>query len=134
MTDIKKMIKSHEGLRLKLYKDSVNKWSLGYGRNIEDMGISKEEADYLFESDYKRVQKELLTLPWYLGLKLNARDALTDMCFNMGLTRLLEFKTMIMYLQAKNYTGASKEILNSKWATQVGQRAKDVALLMTQGE
>ena len=133
MTDIKKWIKSHEGLRLKLYKDTVNKWTVGYGRNIEDNGISKDEADYLFDNDFARCQRELAPYPWYVNQPQNVQYALMNMCFNLGIGRLLGFRKMIMALTAKDYTNAAREALDSKWATQVGDRAKQVALMMRQG-
>lgn len=132
-TDIKKWIKNNEGLRLKLYKDTVNKWTVGYGRNIEDNGISKEEADFMFDNDFARCQKELSIYSWYINQPENVQAALMNMCFNLGISRLLGFRKMIASLNAKDYTTASIEALDSKWATQVGQRAKDVALMMRQG-
>lgn len=133
MTDLKDWIKKHEGLRLKLYKDTVNKWTVGYGRNIEDNGISKEEADFMFDNDFARCQRELAPYPWYVNQPQNVQDALMNMCFNLGIGRLLGFKKMIMALTAKDYTKAAIEALDSKWATQVPNRAKDIALMIRQG-
>jgi lysozyme len=126
-------IKYHEGLKLKLHKDTVNKWTVGYGRNIEDNGISKEEADFMFDNDFARCERELSNYPWYTNQPKNVQDALMNMCFNLGIDRLLGFKRMIAALIGKDYTVASIEALDSKWAIQVGQRAKDVALMMRQG-
>lgn len=131
--DIKDWIKHHEGLKLNLYKDTVNKWTVGYGRNIEDNGISQAEADFMFDNDLARCKRELAPFPWYVNQPQNIQDALLNMNFNMGIARLLGFKRMIMALTAKDYTKAAIEALNSKWAEQVGQRAKDVALMMRQG-
>ena len=133
MDNVKKWIKFHEGRRLKQYKDIVDKWTIGHGRNIEDNGISKEEADFMFENDFARCEKELAPFSWYVNQPKNVQDALMNMCFNLGIGRLLGFKKMIAALTAKNYTLAAIEALDSKWATQVGQRAKDVALRMRQG-
>lgn len=131
--EYKNWIKSNEGLSLKLYKDTVNKWTIGYGRNIQDNGLSKDEADYLFDNDFDRCQRELSSYPWYVNQPENVQAALMNMCFNLGIGRLLGFKKMITALDIKDYTKASIEALDSKWANQVGQRAKDVALMMRQG-
>jgi lysozyme len=131
--NIKDWIKNHEGLSLTLYKDTVNKTTIGYGRNIEDEGISKEEADFMFDNDFSHCQRELLHYNWYTNQPENVQAALMDMCFNLGITRLLEFKAMIAALIDRNYTKASIEALRSKWASEVGQRAKDVALMMREG-
>ncbi len=131
--ELKQWIKNNEGLKLKLYKDTVNKWTVGYGRNIEDNGISKDEADYLFDNDFARCQRELAPYPWYVNQPQNVQYALMNMCFNLGIGRLLGFRKMIMALTAKDYTNAAREALDSKWATQVGDRAKQVALMIREG-
>lgn len=132
-TNLEQWIKYHEGLSLTLYKDTVNKTTIGYGRNIEDNGISKEEADVMFDNDFSRCQRELSSCWWYTNQPNNVQDALMNMCFNLGIERLLGFKKMIHALILNDYTTASKEALDSKWARQVGKRAKDVALMMRQG-
>ena len=58
---------------------------------------------------------------------------LISMCFNLGIHRLLGFSKMIKALLSKDYTTAAIEALDSKWAQQVGQRAKDVAVMIRQG-
>lgn len=57
-----------------------------------------------------------------------------NMCFNLGISRLKGFKRMIVALEKKNYTVAAMEALDSKWSTQVGQRAKDIALMIREGK
>jgi lysozyme len=52
----------------------------------------------------------------------------------MGINRLLGFKKMIMALTVKDYTKAAIEALDSRWATQVGGRAQDVALMIRDGK
>lgn len=115
------------------YTDTVGKLTIGYGRNLDDNGISPQEADYLFDNDYARVEQELNQCSWYVGQPEGVQAALMNMCFNMGLPRLKGFKRMIAALHANNRTLAAIEALDSKWAQQVGQRAKDVALMMRQG-
>lgn len=133
MIDIKAWIKKHEGLRLHPYKDAVDKLTIGYGRNLDDHGISSQEADFLFDNDLDCCKKELSQYSWYLSAPLHVQYALLNMCFNMGISRLLTFTKMIFALISKDYTKASIEALNSQWAEQVGQRAKDVALMMREG-
>lgn len=133
MKSLKDWIKKHEAFKSHPYLDTVGKLTIGWGRNIEDNGISQEEGDFLFDNDFSRCQRELAPFPWYVNQPKNVQDALMNMCFNMGIGRLLGFKKMIMALTAKDYTKAAMEALDSKWASQVGQRAKDVALMMRQG-
>ncbi len=133
MEDVKKWIKSNEKLRLFPYKDIFDNWTIGYGRNIQQNGISKEEADFIFDNDFNRCQKELSPFTWYSEQPAHVQSALLNMCFNLGLSRLLKFEKMIGALKTKDYTKASLEALNSLWASQVGDRAKQVALMMRQG-
>lgn len=133
MQDVKKWIKKNEALKTKMYKDTVNKWTIGWGRNIEDNGISKEEADFMFDNDFARCQKELSRYTWYTDQPQNIQNALINMCFNLGINRLLGFNKMIAALMNKNYTIAAMEALDSKWAEQVGDRSKQVALMIRQG-
>ncbi len=132
--NLKEWIKHHEGLRLHPYTDTVGKITIGYGRNLQDNGISKAEAELLFQDDFQRCQNELGHFRWYNQSPEHIQNALINMCFNLGIYRLLGFKKMIAALIDKDYTQAAIEALNSKWAKQVGQRAKDVALMMRQGD
>ena len=133
MMDVMKWIKGHEGLRLKAYKDTVGITTIGYGRNLEGNGISLKEAEYLFNNDIERCLKDLNNHTFYTIQSQGVKDALLNMCFNLGINRLLGFKKMVAALQEKNFTLAAKEALNSKWAEQVGERAKDIALMIRQG-
>lgn len=131
--DLKKWIKSHEGFSSHLYLDTVGKRTIGFGRNIEDNGISKDEGEYLFDNDFNRCVSDLKNYIWYTDQPQHIQDALTNMCFNLGINRLLGFKKMITALMKKDYTEAAIEALDSKWAKQVGKRANDVALMIRQG-
>ncbi|KKM89778.1 hypothetical protein LCGC14_1245310 [marine sediment metagenome] len=125
------MIIRHEGLRLKPYLDSVGKLTIGVGRNLDDMGISKEEAMFLLRNDLKRVMTEARgSLPFYDELSIVRQDVILDMVFNLGITRFLGFKKMIRALKKENYKEASVEMKKSKWYQQVPNRAKELIKMM----
>jgi len=128
------MLIRHEGLRLKPYTDTVGKMTVGVGRNLTDVGISKQEAMYLLHDDIQRVQAELAQQPWFSGLNEARQMALTDMAFNLGLQGLLGFKKAIEALQGGDFQAAATEMLNSKWAGQVGARAQELANIVRTGE
>lgn len=130
MEGLKDWIKKCEGFRAFPYLDTVGKVTIGYGRNIDDLGISEIEAEFMLDNDIARCQKDLSQYSWYLIQPDNIKMALMNMCFNMGINRLLGFKKMIAALINKDYTNAAIEALDSKWANQVGQRAKDVATMI----
>jgi lysozyme len=116
-----------EGLKLEPYIDSVGKTTIGVGRNLTDRGISRKEALFLLEEDVAICMKELEAHSWYTKQPPGVKEALINMCFNLGMPRLLTFKKMILALDATNYHHAAIEALDSRWATQVGDRAKQVA-------
>lgn len=124
-------IKKHEGLRCKPYRCTAGKLTIGYGRNIEDNGITEAEASFLLENDIKNSEAECRrAFPWFQKLDEIRRGVIIELCFNMGLKRLLGFKKMLAACECGNYNSAANEMLNSLWARQVGKRAKTLADLM----
>ena len=120
-----KQLKQHEGIRLKPYRCTANKLTIGVGRNIEDRGITEAEAEFLLNNDIDICLAELENnLPWFYQLHETAQMVLVDMCFNMGMPRLMQFKKTLNYLADKDYASAAFEMLDSRWARQVGSRAK----------
>jgi lysozyme len=131
-TKTQNWIKRCECLELHTYIDTTGHLTVGWGRNLEN-GISVDEAELMFQNDLKRAVHQLEQCKWYNIQPQNVKDALINMNFNLGIHKLLEFKEMIAALENKDYTLASTAALNSLWAKQVGERAKDVALMMRQG-
>ena len=128
---IKKLLIKHEGLKLKPYICPAGKLSIGVGRNIEDNGISKDEAMYLLENDIKRCEKELREIfPKYDELPENVKIGLIDMIFNMGKPKFLTFKKMIRAIKERDFKKAAKEAKNSRWCEQVKSRCEDVYELL----
>jgi lysozyme len=129
------MIIRHEGFRDKPYLDSVGKLTIGIGRNLNDVGISKEEALYLLDNDIKQASKDLeRSFPWFTSLTLARQDALVDMCFNIGINSLKGFTNTLNALQAGDYDKAADGILASKYARQVGKRAVEIATMIRTGK
>lgn len=124
----------HEGFRLKPYRDTVGKLTIGVGRNIEDVGISQAEAMMLLNNDIDRCVAELSrAFVWFEYQTSERKRALIDMCFNLGITRLLGFKKMIAAIEVCDYDRAAREALDSRWASQVGQRAHTIANMIRRG-
>jgi len=134
---VKKMLITDEGLRLKPYRDTVGKLTIGVGRNLDDVGISKEEALYLLENDIQRAIREASEIfgsTVWLSLDEVRQAVIIDMLFNLGKPRFLTFKKFIQAVKEKDFKKASYEMLNSKWAKQVGKRAERLAYMMGTGE
>lgn len=124
-----------EGLRLKPYKDSVGKLTIGCGRNLDDVGLSLTEAEYLLDNDIVRAAAAVLAhIPWTHTLDEVRRAALTNMCFNLGVKGLLGFKKSLAAMERGDWRTAAVEMLDSKWAKQVGVRAERLAKQIATGE
>lgn len=133
MTLIDRLIK-HEGLMLKPYKCPAGKITIGVGRNLEDRGITEEEAMILLQNDILACRKECYaSFIWYGELDEVRQGVILEMCFNLGISRLKGFKKMLKACELKNYTLASQEMLSSLWARQVGNRAKKLADILRKG-
>lgn len=128
-------LKRHEGLRLKPYKCTADKLTIGVGRNLEDVGISEEEADMLLMNDIKRAEVQLLDkFPWTSELDEVRFSALINFTFNVGIGTVSKFVNAMALLKDGSYDMAADEFLNSRWAKQVGQRAVDVTEQIRTGE
>ncbi len=126
-------LKRHEGLRLKPYLCSEGKITIGFGRNLEDMGISEKEAEMLLMSDIQRCYEELDVFSWFHDLDQVRQEAMVNMLFNLGLPTFLEFKRTLKFMAEGAYSQAAHEMLDSKWANQVGDRAKELAYMVETG-
>jgi lysozyme len=129
---IKNLI-ADEGLRLKPYTDTVGKLTIGVGRNLDDEGITTEEALYLLNNDIQRVEKELMPLPNFSQLSGPRQRVIMEMAFNIGFQGVMNFKDMWKAIQAHDWDGAANAMLNSLWAKEVGQRAVRLATSMRTG-
>ncbi len=132
--DLDELLIYHEGLRLKPYMDSGNTLTIGVGRNLEELGISREEALVLLHNDIARVSRELdASLPWWKQLSDTRQKVLISMAFNLGIAKLLGFTGMLSALENGDYSAAAEHMLDSRWASQVGTRAVELAYLMENG-
>ncbi len=132
---LKDLLIKHEGLKLKPYKDTVGKLTIGVGRNLDDNGISEEEAIQMLENDIHSwvIPALLKILPEFNQYTVKRQNALISMMFNLGESRFKGFKQMISGLQTYNWQLASEQALASKWAKQVGSRAVEIAHAILKG-
>ena len=127
-------LKKHEGFRSKPYLCTSGKLSVGYGRNLEDVGVTKTEAEYLLKNDVYTAIRELDKYPWAAELDQVRFDAMVNFMFNVGANTFSKFKKMIAAMEAKDYGRASMELMDSRYARQVGQRAVDLSYMIEVGE
>jgi len=119
---------------LKPYTDAAGKISIGVGRNLTDVGISEDEADYLLDNDISSILHQLVARIAIFGsLDTTRQNVLADMAMNLGIEGLLRFHKMLAAIEAHDFEKAADEMLDSKWATQVGKRATELAAMMRTG-
>ena len=143
MQNLIEMLKRHEGEvvtngRHLIYKCSKGHWTIGIGRNVDingGLGLSDKEVDFLLEQDIERVIKELsIEFGWFSDLDDVRRDAMIDISFNLGATRLRKFVLALDAMERADYQTASKELLDSDWSRQVKGRSIELASMIATGE
>lgn len=130
-----RQLKLHEGVVLKAYECSAGRTTIGVGRNLDDVGITDDEAEYLLQNDIDRVVVALRReLPWIDELDEVRQRVLFDMGFNLGISGLLQFKKTLKAVKDGDFERAGRMMLDSKWATQVGKRADRLSVMMAMGK
>ena len=136
MSKLIEQLKRHEGVRTHAYQCTANMTTVGVGRNIDEdggIGLSIDEIEFLLENDIKRCKQELISFPWFSQIDSVRQDALVNLCFNSGMTRLLGFKNALTAMSVGDYDKAADEFMDSRWAKQVGSRAEEVCAMIRTG-
>ena len=136
MNRIKAQLVRHEGLKLKPYRCTAGKLTIGIGRNLDDRGISRKEAYAMLDRDIRDCEHWLIDkIPEiYNNLDEVRQSVLLNMCFNLGIKGLLSFKNTLRFIAAGDWERAANSMLASKWAKQVGMRAIELSELMRKGQ
>ena len=139
MTDkIIQMLKRHEGERKFAYLDHLGYETIGVGRCIKEgvgLGLSDDEIDYLLTNDINRAIKELgRAFSWFSGLDEARRDAMINLCFQLGLTKLLKFQNFLAEMEEGSYELAAPHLLDSLYARQTPARANEIAEMIISGK
>lgn len=131
---VRVQLKVDEGVRVKPYRDTVGKLTIGVGRNLDDVGVSAKELEFLLDNDIDAAERTARVLFTAFDDLSDARKAvLVNMAFNLGQARLSGFSKFRAAVERKDFDTASREMLNSGWATQVGSRATRLAAQMSAG-
>lgn len=132
---LKAQLTSEEGRKGKYYVDTRGIPSIGIGRNLRDVGLSDSEIDFLYQNDVAKIVGQLqANLPWVFDLDEVRLRVVYDLCFNMGITKLLTFTHMLAALKSGDYVMATAELKNSLWDSQVGARAAKLEFMMKTGQ
>lgn len=127
ITEIKKQIIRHEGVRSKPYRCSAGKLTIGVGRNLDDIGLSGVEIDFMLDNDLDRCIQQAEGFMWFSSAPDAVQGAVVNLIFNLGLAGFSQFRRTIAHLIAQEYELAGAELLNSRYAEQVPARAQELA-------
>lgn len=128
LTRLSAQLSTDEGRKARIYTDTVGKVSGGVGRNLTDNGFSQDEIDLMLSNDIvKAISTARSLVPGFDKLNDRRQEALVNWCFNLGYQKASGFKNALSAVNASNWSDAADEMLNSKWATQVGARALRIA-------
>lgn len=130
---LKQMLKRHEGFRPKPYECTMGKLTIGYGRNLEDNGISLAEAEMMLSNDIDVCYAQAQKFEWFQDLDEPRKVVILSMIFNMGYPRFIYFKKMIAAVSNADYDKAADEMLSSLWSSQTGKRSTELAEIMRNG-
>lgn len=124
-------LKVDEGRRDRPYRDTVGKLTIGYGHNLDAEGLCEAALVAQLEYDMTKASRHLdRFLPWWAEKPDNAKRVLLNMTFNMGIGTVLTFKRTLEHIRLGRYKDAADALLQSRYATQVGDRAKRLAALL----
>lgn len=129
-----KQLESDEDKRSHPYRCTEGYLTIGIGRNLDDRGLSDDEILYLLNNDIAIVEAALdRNIPWWRTMSEARKQALANMCFQLGISRLLGFSNSLSLLKAGRWDAAAAEFLNSKWAKQTPARAKRITDMIRKG-
>ena len=132
---LRSRIKKHEGFSTIPYYDTAfpPRLTVGYGRNISDVPFSEDEIELMFRNDLKRAREGAQSFVCYVLLNPMRQGVLTEMVFQMGVGGVSRFKRFLAAANNHDWARAAEEMLDSKWAKQTPERAKELARLFLRG-
>ena len=128
LQDIVEDIKKHEGFRPKVYECTEGYDTIGYGFAIKDLTMDEDVATLiLMKKLHTLLQRITVAFPWFKDIDETAKKVVINMCYQLGIRGFSKFKKTIYYLETEQYEEASIEMLNSLWAKQTPNRAKELS-------
>jgi lysozyme len=142
LTNLVNQLKRHEGFVPTPKPCPAGFMTIGYGHNCDahqDLDkyqgriVSETEAHNLLLRDISEVMTSLTkSYKLFPVLSEIQQCVLINMAFNLGIEGLLKFKKMLKHLSTGNIKETSREMLKSRWATQVEREAELVFMIMTE--
>ena len=129
--ELLKEIKRHEGFEPRVYKCTEGVDTIGYGFAIKDLHLDEDIAELiLMRKIQKLLERIIVAFSWFENSPKEVKFVVTNMCYQLGLRGFSKFKQTIYYLETEQYEEASLEMLDSRWAKQTPNRAKELSELI----
>jgi lysozyme len=127
-----------EGKKYSAYQDSLGFWTIGIGKCIDarrGCKLSDAAIDFIYNESVRGVISDLnANLPWWTSLDEVRQRVLANMCFQLGIDKLLGFRKFLAAMRVSNWTVAAGEMQNSIWWGQVPARAARLQQMVLTGE
>jgi lysozyme len=135
INELRSQLEVDEDKRYKPYRCSKGALTIGIGHNLDAKPISEAAVQQIFNDDFNDVIHDLNTkLPWWKNLDEVRQQVLANMCFNLGISKLLKFKDTLEHLRTGHFALAADAMVNSLWYKQVGMRSRRLVAMMRTGE
>ena len=128
MKDIIEQLKVHEGYKPKVYKCTAGVDTIGVGFAIKDLELSEDVCDLILTEKLEALEERFIgKFPWFKSSPVEVRNTMLNMAYQLGFRGFCKFKKTIAYLRNADWDLASKEMLDSRWAKQTPNRAKELS-------
>ncbi len=133
--DVKSLLREHEGWSSTVYRCPSGRLTIGYGRNLEDRGIRRIEGEILLDHDVVDVYWSLAVGLHEWGIEFHRlphtiQVVLMDMCYNLGLAGLFQFRKMLAAVRDQDWQRMAAEMQDSRWYQQTGRRARKLVQMV----
>ncbi len=128
MKDIIEQLKIHEGYKPAVYKCTAGVDTIGIGFAIKDLNLSEEVCELILTEKLEALEERFeKKFDWFQESPVEVRNVMLNMAYQLGFAGFCKFKKTIAYLEEAEWEKASEEMLDSKWAKQTPNRAKELS-------
>ena len=128
MKDIIEQLKIHEGYKPTVYKCTAGVDTIGVGFAIKDLNLSEEVCDLILAEKLEALEERFeKKFDWFQESPIEVRNVMLNMAYRLGFAGFCKFKKTIAYLEEAEWEKASEEMLDSRWAKQTPNRAKELS-------
>ena len=128
MKDLLENIKKHEGFVEHVYDDSLGIPTIGYGFAIKDLTLDEDIAEEILIRKLEKLKRNATArFKWLEDMPVEVQEVILNMCYQLGVTGTSKFRKAISALQEGDWEEAANEMLDSLWARQTPNRAKELS-------